>query len=141
MATKQSYTFKTIGSLSLKVDIYTRTSSSTYDPTKPIALFFHGGGFVAFDRACVPAHIVQSCLSRGWPLVSADYRKMPQTNGKDVFEDVKDAYRFVVEKIPKVLGGDQEEKCDKIVVVGQSAGAHPFHPISSCPNPDVKIRK
>jgi acetyl esterase/lipase len=128
MATKQSHTFKVIGPLTLKVDIYTPSSSSTppYDPETPIVLWLHGGGFVAADRACLPPHIVQSCLSRNWPLVSADYRKLPQTSGTDVFEDVKDAYRFVVEKVPVLLGG--EGRCERVVVMGASAGLSSFKP-------------
>jgi acetyl esterase/lipase len=122
MATKQTHTFKTVGPLPLKVDIYTRSSSSTYDPKRPIVFFLHGGGFVAFDRASLPPHIVQSCLTRNWPLVSADYRKLPQINGKEVLQDVKDAYQFVVEKIPGLLSGGKEERCEKVIVVGQSAG-------------------
>lgn len=70
---------------------------------------------------------MQSCLSRNWPLVSADYRKLPQTSGADVFEDVKDAYRFVVEKVPVLLGG--EGRCERVVVMGASAGLSSFKPI------------
>jgi acetyl esterase/lipase len=121
MATKQTHIFKTVGSLSLKVDIFTR-SSPTYDPKQPIVLFLHGGGFVVFDRASLPPHIVQSCLSRNWPLISADYRKLPQTNGKEVLQDVKDAYQVVVEKVPELFGGGKEERCEKVIVLGQSAG-------------------
>ena len=129
MATKQTHVFKTVGTLSLKVDIYTRTSSPSYNPNQPVVVFLHGGGFVAFDRGCVPPHIVQSCLSRNWPLVSADYRKLPQTSGNDSFEDVKDVYHFVADKVPELLGSTKEQKCNKIIVVGQSAGLCPS-PIS-----------
>jgi hypothetical protein len=63
---------------------------------------------------------VQSCLARNWPLVSADYRKLPQTSGIDVLADVKDAYMFVVEKVPHLLGASQEARCEKVVVVGHN---------------------
>jgi len=126
MASKQTYTFKVVGSLTLKVDIYTPSSSTAppYNPGNPIVLWLHGGGFVAADRSCLPPHIVQSCLSRNWPLVSADYRKLPQTSGTDVFEDVKDAYQFVVEKVPAILGA--EVRCERVVLMGASAGLSPF---------------
>ncbi|KAE9370886.1 alpha/beta-hydrolase [Stipitochalara longipes BDJ] len=124
MASKQTHTFKVIGPLSLRVDIYTLSSSSKppYHPDSPIVLWLHGGGFVAADRSCLPPHIVQSCLSRNWPLVSADYRKLPQTSGTEAFEDVKDAYQFVVEKVPALLG--ENSRCERIVVMGTSAGAY-----------------
>ncbi len=54
------------------------------------------------------------------PLVSADYRRLPQTKGPEIFEDVKAAYEFVVAKVSGILGGGG--RCENIVVVGQSAG-------------------
>lgn len=70
---------------------------------------------------------MQSSLSRNWPLVSADYRKLPQTSGKEVLQDVKDAYTFVVEKVPELLGSGMGEWCEKVVVIGQSAGLYCPH--------------
>jgi acetyl esterase/lipase len=72
------------------------------------------------NREHLPPHIVQSCFLRNWSLVSTDYRKLPQTKGPDVLEDVKAAYEFVVEKVPEILGGSR--RYENVVVVGQSAG-------------------
>ena len=73
---------------------------------------------MAFDRLCLPAQIVQSCLARNSPLVSADYRELPQTSAKDILADAKDAYMFVMEKVPSLLDASKETRCEKAVVVG-----------------------
>lgn len=128
MAAKSTHIFKTIGPVDLKVDIYTRASDAAgrldLSPTSPVVLFIHGGGFVAFDREHLGPSIVQSCLKRGWPLVSTDYRKLPQVSGKELLEDVKDAYTFVRRKLPSILARSSEklEPFENVIVVGQSAG-------------------
>lgn len=110
MASKSTHTFKTVGALDLKVDIYTKTSDANrvYTPISPVILFIHGGGFVAFDRCHLGPSIVQSALKRGWPLISTDYRKLPQANGKDLLEDIQDAYSCVREDLPGILAGTKE---------------------------------
>jgi acetyl esterase/lipase len=102
MASRATHVFKTTDNLDLKLDIYTRASwsqSNVWDEHQPVVLFFHGGGYVGYDREHLPPHIVQSCLLRGWPLISPDYRKLPQVSGKDILSDGKAAYSFVVEKL------------------------------------------
>lgn len=122
-----THTFKTFNNLELKLDIYLQPSNPIpFKPSDPVVLFIHGGGFVGFNRQHLPPHVVQSCLLRGWPLISADYRLLPQVHGRDVFEDLKDAYQFVREKAPAILAGrelsSEECKIEKIILVGQSAG-------------------
>ncbi|KAG4421469.1 hypothetical protein IFR04_005419 [Cadophora malorum] len=128
MASKTTHTFKTVDSLDQKVDIYTRTSDArrVYTPTSPVILFIHGGGFVAFDRSHLGPSIIQSALKRGWPLVSTDYRKLPRANGKDLLEDIQDAYSFVREDLPAILTATEEKlpPFENIIVVGQSAGGY-----------------
>ncbi|KAH6715813.1 Alpha/Beta hydrolase protein [Leptodontidium sp. MPI-SDFR-AT-0119] len=130
MATKTTHTFKTVDSIDLKVDIYTRTSdidnSVKYNTKSPVILFIHGGGFVAFDREHLGPSIIQSALKRSWPLVSTDYRKLPQVRGKELLEDVKDAYSFVREDLPGILAGTEDKlpPFENIIVVGQSAGGY-----------------
>ncbi|KAK0111905.1 hypothetical protein ONS96_001172 [Cadophora gregata f. sp. sojae] len=129
MATKTTHTFKTVGSVDIKVDVYTRSSdagSVKYTPSSPVVLFIHGGGFVAFDRSHLGPSIVQSALKRGWPLVSTDYRKLPQISGKEMLEDIQDAYSFVREDLPGILAGTEEKlpPFENVIVVGQSAGGY-----------------
>jgi acetyl esterase/lipase len=126
MASKSTYIFKTVDNLDLKLDIYTReswSSSKVWNADQPVVLFFHGGGYVGYDRQHLPPHIVQSCLIRGWPLVSPDYRKLPQVKGEDILSDAKAAYDYVVENLLGHLTlGKSTLRMKNIVVVGESAG-------------------
>jgi acetyl esterase/lipase len=143
MASRSTHVFKTVDKLELKVDIYTRSSDpnpTPSDPERPVVLFLHGGGFVAFNRQHVPPHVVQSCLIRGWTLVSADYRLLPQVKGADILEDIKDAYNFVREKLPGILAGREGRTgpIENIIIVGQSAGNPPLHSQSIKGQTDTK---
>ncbi|TVY71506.1 Non-reducing polyketide synthase mapC [Lachnellula suecica] len=114
--------------LDLKLDIYTRDSWSQtkiWDEDQPVMVFFHGGGYVGYDREHVPPHIVQSCLTRGWPLVSPDYRKLPQVKGEDILSDAKAAYDFVVERLLGLLtSGASKLPMKNVIVAGASAGGN-----------------
>lgn len=124
--TVTTHPFKRINDdLTLNLEIFRKTKSlnQPFDPSKPVVLFLHGGGFVGFNREHVPPHVVQMALLRDWLLVSADYRLLPQVKGADIFEDVKDAYRFVREELVELLSeGREKGMVENVVVVGQSAG-------------------
>jgi acetyl esterase/lipase len=128
MVSKSTHTYKTVDSLDIKLDIYTRhadVSSNKYTVNTPVVLFFHGGGIVSHDRRLLPPSVVQSALIRRWPLVSADYRLFPQVTGLEVLDDVKDAYAFVREKLPGILkAGASPMK--NVIVSGASAGKPPL---------------
>jgi acetyl esterase/lipase len=124
MVSKSTHVYKTVGSLQILLDIYTREadlSGKRYSVNTPVVLFFHGGGIVSHDRRLLPPHIPQSCLLRGWPLVSADYRLFPQANGLEVLEDVTDAYAFVREKLPGIFN-IARGPMKNVIVAGSSAG-------------------
>ncbi|KUJ14331.1 alpha/beta-hydrolase [Mollisia scopiformis] len=128
MATKLTHTFKQVSGLELKADIYLRSLDAhrrEYNRSQPVVLYFHGGGFVFSDREDVPPHIVQLCLMRGWVLVSADYRKLPQISGTEMWEDARDAFVFVRETLPGILAGRLSgARFENVVLVGRSAGAY-----------------
>ncbi len=79
--------------------------------------------------------------------MSADYRLLPQASGKDLWEDVKDAYEFVVTKLPNILnnssasrGAEMARKGRRIIVGGASAGLwSPLSRFSSEDETDVRI--
>lgn len=64
-------------------------------------------------------HLVQSCIVRGWILVSADYRLLPQVQGEGLLQDVKAAYDFVRQKLMSRIG---MRGTPRVVVAGASAG-------------------
>lgn len=84
----------------------------------PVILYVHGGGWARGDRRKVynmPAWLT----SRGYVLVSIDYRKVPATTIDGQVDDVADAIAWTRSNI-KRYGGDP----DRIVLMGHSAGAH-----------------
>lgn len=96
----------------LECDVY---SSPTYPPDTPVFLFFHSGGLVGGARNCVPPWLVQVCIQRQWPFISASYRLLPQANGESLLEDVKSAYEFARKwgqggERPVVVGGSSAGK-------------------------------
>ncbi|KAH9209401.1 Alpha/Beta hydrolase protein [Leptodontidium sp. 2 PMI_412] len=113
-------------------DIYT-TCDFDIGPrdNNPIVLFFHAGGLTAFNRKFLYPSLVQAILKREWTLVSVDYRLLPQASPEDLWDDVKDAYRFVVDDLPGVLdmssasrGKEASRKIRRVVVAGASAGTY-----------------
>ncbi|TVY52159.1 Non-reducing polyketide synthase mapC [Lachnellula cervina] len=128
MASREILVFKSTDNLDLKLDIYTRESWSqikVWDERQPVVVFFHGGGYVGYDREHLPPHIVQSCLLRGWPLISPDYRKLPQVTGEVILSDAEAAYDYVVENALRILTrGESNQAMKNIIVVGASAGGH-----------------
>ncbi|CZR63997.1 uncharacterized protein PAC_13894 [Phialocephala subalpina] len=126
MATKITHIFKETDGLELKADIYISSSDAhrrEYNRAQPVVLYFHGGGFVDSDREDIPPHIVQLCLMRGWILVSTDYRKLPQISGAEMWEDARDAFLFVRERLPGILTGRSSgAKFENVICLGRSAG-------------------
>lgn len=76
------------------------------------------------NRELVPVHVVQSCIKRGWPLISPDYDLLPQVKGENLVENIRNAYSFVREKLFSIVNGKegQEGVWENIVVAGASAG-------------------
>jgi acetyl esterase/lipase len=140
--TVTTHPFKRINDdLTLNLEIFQKTSSldQSLDPLRPVVLFLHGGGFVGFNREHVPPHVVQMALLRDWLLVSADYRLLPQVKGADIFDDVKDAYRFVREELVGLLSQWKDRGVvENVVVIGQSAGEGTL-PLSQFPYFDLLV--
>ncbi|KAL3423112.1 hypothetical protein PVAG01_04859 [Phlyctema vagabunda] len=124
MVRKTTHTFSTASSpIPLNLDIYHPRPRGDGPRNGPAMLYFHGGGVVAMDRSLVPRHIVQSCLKRGWPLVSADYEKLPNSTGMDIVRNIKEAYAFVREDLRRILYGE-DGLWEEVLVGGISAGAY-----------------
>ncbi|KAH7014465.1 uncharacterized protein B0I36DRAFT_436433 [Microdochium trichocladiopsis] len=64
-------------------------------PPETVFLYFHAGGLVNGSRDRLPPWLVQACVvERGWHLMSADYRMLPQVGGRELLEDAMAAYQF-----------------------------------------------
>lgn len=89
-------------------------------PTRlaPVLLYVHGGGWVKGDRGKVynlPAY----AKSRGYVLVSVDYRPLPRNTIDGQVSDVVKGIKWTRENIAD-HGGDP----NRIVIMGHSSGSH-----------------
>jgi len=84
----------------------------------PVFFFCHGGGWKGGGAKMNPqTALMQILASRGWFVVSAEYRKKqwPQQ-----YEDTMDAFRWIFSGEARQMGADPT----RIVVSGASAGGH-----------------
>ncbi|UKZ83162.1 hypothetical protein TrVFT333_010967 [Trichoderma virens FT-333] len=98
--------------LSLKCDIYTQDD---YPKENPVFLYFHPGGLVDGNRACIAPWLVQTCIQRKWPLISPSYRLLPQAGGQGLLQDATAVYEFA-------LNWDTLPSSKRQVIVGGASG-------------------
>ena len=84
----------------------------------PVALYFHGGGFVLGDLESYDAVCRQLCVDSGVMIVSAAYRLAPEHPYPAAIDDCHAALGWVAEAV-RGFGGDPS----RLAVVGDSAGA------------------
>jgi len=117
-ANLQTYTFKTVGDLDIKLDVSIPPTSA---PATGYPVFFtiHGGGLIEGRKSAAINYKEHShALARGWIVISIDYRLMPGAFLDDILEDVQDAYNWVHTELPKI----SPVNLDMITVMGRSAG-------------------
>jgi acetyl esterase/lipase len=105
------------------VDLYTQAQRPTpgsglepLDEPRPTLIWFHGGGWVAGDKASNLNRTVQY-LERGWHVANANYRVGTGT-APDAVDDAMCAYKWVVEEAQRT------GRSERFVVSGGSAGGH-----------------
>jgi acetyl esterase/lipase len=125
---KETFTYKKVGDLEIKADVYRPAGAGLH----PVIVWIHGGGLVFGSRAMLPVDENDLFLQAGYIVVSIDYRLAPETKLPTILEDVEDAYHWVREKGPGLFQCNPE----RLAVVGQSAGAYlalmagaRFHPL------------
>ena len=84
----------------------------------PVVIYITGGAWIIGYKAWA-APLGEYLSKHGVVVVSVDYRNFPQGTLRDMMDDVSAAMDWTWENIDR-FGGDRE----RIVVVGQSAGAH-----------------
>lgn len=115
----QTYTYKTVGDLNIKADVYGFGDGKT----RPVLVNIHGGALISGGRkrGLDPlADLLDLAREEGYVLVSFDYRLAPETKLSGIIEDVRDALRWVNQKGPELFGADTS----RIVVSGNSAGGY-----------------
>lgn len=84
----------------------------------PVLMYVHGGGWIKGSREKI-YNLDTFATSRGWMLVSVQYRPVPRTNIDGQVRDIVRQINWVRNNISR-YGGDKR----KIVIMGHSAGSH-----------------
>jgi acetyl esterase/lipase len=115
-AVKKTHTFKTVGKLPIKADVYREAD----DKVRPVLVWIHGGALINGHREGLPKRLKDDALAAGWVFVSIDYRLAPETKLPDIIADIEDAMKWVHEKGPALFNADPK----RIAVAGGSAGGY-----------------
>ncbi|MEM7290119.1 MAG: alpha/beta hydrolase, partial [Pseudomonadota bacterium] len=107
----------------LAIDIHAPISVKSrglFRPGKkaPVLIYVHGGGWIKGTREKI-YNLDTFATSRGWMLVSVQYRPVPRTNIDGQVRDIVRQINWVRQNISR-YGGDKR----KIVIMGHSAGSH-----------------
>jgi arylformamidase len=97
----------------------------------PVLVMVHGGAWMVGDKANTGSveNKLKHWLTRGWIVVSVNYRMLPDAMAYAQAEDVAEAVQWA-QGYAEDWGGDP----DKIILMGHSAGAHLVALISSRPD-------
>jgi len=113
---KQTFTYKRVGDLEIKLDVY------RYDDklARKVAVWIHGGALINGGRQGVSARVKRDMLNAGYVLVSLDYRLAPETKLPGIIEDLEDAFEWIRKHGAAKFDAD----VSRIAVVGGSAGGY-----------------
>jgi acetyl esterase/lipase len=113
---KTTYTYKRVGSLEIKADVYRVRS----DTRRPVVVWIHGGALINGHREGISRRLKDAFLKRNDIVVSIDYRLAPETQLPAIIQDVEDAFHWIRTQGPELFGADP----NRIAVVGGSAGGY-----------------
>lgn len=113
---KQTYTYKRVGDLEIKADVYREDD----DTRRAVVVWIHGGALINGHRESVSERLKRPFLDAGYAIVSIDYRLAPETRLPEIIRDVEDAFRWIRERGPELFHADP----DRLAVTGGSAGGY-----------------
>lgn len=111
----ETYTFKRIGNLEIKADVYRRPGTQV----RPVVVWIHGGALIMGGRQR-PERRLQQLVDAGAVMVSIDYRLAPEAKLPAIVSDVEDAIDWIRKKGLELFQADR----DRIVIWGNSAGGY-----------------
>jgi acetyl esterase/lipase len=112
----KTYTYKTVGDLDIKADVY-RAEEET---PRSVVVWIHGGALINGHRAGISDRVKTWALDAGHVLVSIDYRLAPETQLPEIIRDVEDAFAWIRSEGPRIFHADPT----RIAVTGGSAGGY-----------------
>jgi acetyl esterase/lipase len=112
----KTYTFKKVGDLEIKADVYRADDTLI----RPAVVWIHGGALIMGHRESVKSRVKKMMLDAGYAIISIDYRLAPETKLPAIIEDLEDAFTWIGEKGPELFFIDPS----KIAVMGGSAGGY-----------------
>lgn len=115
-AERRTYTYKTVGDLPIRADVYRLPG----DDVRPVIVWIHGGGLITGGRGGPTLEERTRFLNAGYVIVSIDYRLAPETKIPAIVEDVRDAIRWVRAEGGKLYKIDPQ----RVAVAGASAGGY-----------------
>src|SRR5262249_55131883 len=80
----KTYTYKKVGDLPIKVDVYTKGERRA----RPVVVSIHGGALIMGHRAAMDQRLRDALVDRGYVWVSIDYRLAPETQLPEIIHDV-----------------------------------------------------
>ncbi len=113
---KQTYTYKQVGDLQIKADVYRPDSQKGH----PVVVWIHGGALIMGGREGVDGRVMKMFLGAGYTIISMDYRLAPETKLPAIIEDIEDAFEWIREEGPELFGIDSS----RMAVLGGSAGGY-----------------
>jgi acetyl esterase/lipase len=114
---RTTYTYKTVGSCDIKVDVYRPPGDRV---PAPVIVYIHGGALIHGSRKHINQKQLEQYLAAGYVVASIDYRLAPESRLPDIIADVQDAFEWIRDCGPGLFRAD----AGRLGVVGHSAGGY-----------------
>src|SRR3954468_23554851 len=98
----KTYTYKTVGNLAIKLDVYWPPG----DVTRAAVVWIHGGALIGGNRSDIDRRVRKHMLEAGHVLISLDYRLAPETQLEEIVHDVEDAFGWIRRNAPRLFNID-----------------------------------
>ncbi|KAF2166954.1 hypothetical protein M409DRAFT_23001 [Zasmidium cellare ATCC 36951] len=144
---KQEFTYKTVTyddttTTILKANVYYTPAHKNESPeARPIALYFHGGGFIVGSKDDISPLHLDLLLSHGFVIVAPNYRLCPTilaTEGP--VQDSLDCYEWARRDLPQLLQAEGVAlDAERLVALGTSCGGTIAHHMKKSPHPPREI--
>jgi len=113
----ETHTYKTAGGCEIRADVHRGRPAG-----RPAAgvVWIHGGALIQGSRADLQPWQRDRYLRAGYTVVSIDYRLAPETKLPSIIQDIRDAWKWLRENGPDLLGVDP----GRAAIIGHSAGGY-----------------